>query len=287
MKNRIMQLRTLIAQLRPRHLNVAACVAFNRTRPIHSNWGDELNYYFLPRLFRRTVCISDYSWLCRFRLQRQHLIIGSTIGLKCTRNTVIWGAGVLSGDSPLPEAPAEVLAVRGPRTRSYLLSKGVDCPAVYGDPALLLPMVYRPANILRKHTLGIIPHYQDMNSDVLRRYEMFHPDCTIINLRHYKRWTDVIDAICSCEAIISSSLHGLIAAAAYGIPHVWAVISPGSTIGGEFKFRDFFESVGQAHVDCHPLQRAESELSDWTPLNWDAAPLLQSAPYPISPCPVN
>lgn len=287
MKNRILQLRTLISQLLPRHLNVAACVAFNRTRIIHSNWGDELNYHFLSLLFRRKICVSDYSWLCRFGIQRQHLIIGSTIGLKCTRNTTIWGAGVLSADSPLPEPPGKVLAVRGPRTRQFLLSKGVDCPAVYGDPALLLPMVYRPANIRRKHALGIIPHYHDLNSAELRRYEIFHPGCTVINLRHYKRWTDVIEDICSCEAVISSSLHGLIAAAAYGIPHVWSAISPGSTIGGEFKFRDFFESVGQAHVECHPLHRAESALSDWRPMQWDSAPLLQSAPFPISPCPAN
>lgn len=287
MKNRIMQLHTLVSQLLPRHLNAAACVAFNRTRPIHANWGDELNYYFLPRLFRRRICIADYSWLCRFGLQREYLIIGSTIGLKCTRRTTIWGAGVLSADAELPEAPEKVLAVRGPRTRQYLLSKGVDCPEVYGDPAMLLPLVYRPRIISKKRTLGIIPHYNDLHSDVLRRYEMFHPGCTVINLRHYERWTDVIDSICSCEAVITSSLHGLIAAVTYGIPHVWAHISPGSIIGGEFKFRDFLESIGQGNTECHSLERAESALTDWKPLQWSAAPLIRSAPFPIMPCHAN
>lgn len=287
MKNRIMQFRTLLSQLMPQHLNAAACVSFNRTRPIHANWGDELNYYFLPYLFRRRVCVADYSWLCRFGIQRQHLMIGSTIGLKCTRRTVIWGAGVLSDHSPLPAEPEQVLAVRGPLTRRFLLSKGVDCPAVYGDPALLLPLVYRPRIIGKKYTLGIIPHYNDIQSHALRRYEIFHPGCRIINLRHYKHWTEVIDAVCSCDAVLSSSLHGLITASAYGIPCVWTVMNPGSTLGGEFKFRDFFESIGQSYRECYPLQRAETALTEPHELRWDAAPLIHSAPFPISPCPVN
>ncbi len=284
MKNRIMQLRTLVTQLMPGHLNLAACVTFNRTRTIHSNWGDELNYYFLPRLFRRRVCVADYSWLCRFGLQRQYLMIGSTIGLKCTRRTTVWGAGVLSGDSPLPEPPEKVLAVRGPRTRRFLLSKGVDCPAVYGDPALLLPLVYRPRLIGKRYALGIIPHYNDLHSHALRRYEIFHPGCRIINLRHYEHWTEVIDAVCSCDAVLSSSLHGLIAATAYGIPCVWTSISPGSTLGGEFKFRDFFESIGQDNRECIPLHRAEATVPAPDSLRWDASPLIHSAPFPISPC---
>ncbi len=287
MKNRIMQLRTLITQLMPGHLNVAACVSFNRTRLIHSNWGDELNFYFLSRLFRRRVCAADYSWLCRFGLQQQYLMIGSTIGLKCTRRTTVWGAGVLSADSPLPEPPEQVLAVRGPRTRRFLLSKGVDCPAVYGDPALLLPLVYRPHVIGKKYALGIIPHYSDLPSHALRRYEIFHPGCRIINLRHYKHWTEVIDAVCACDAVLSSSLHGLITATAYGVPCVWVGISHGSILGGEFKFRDFFESIGQDNRECIPLHRAEAALTAPHEQHWDAAPLIHSAPFPISPCPEN
>lgn len=284
MKNRLMQLQTLAAQCCTPHLNTAACVTFNRTRLNHSNWGDELNYYFLSRLFRRKVCIADYSWLCRFGMQRSFLIIGSTISLKCTSRTTIWGAGFISDSAGLPAAPEKVLAVRGPHTRARLLALGIECPAVYGDPALLLPLVYRPKGVRKTARIGLIPHYTDEKSADVQRYLLFHPHTKLIRLNHYQCWTDVIDDICSCDAIISTSLHGLIAAEAYGIPNARAVISGNRIIGGDFKFRDFFDSIGRSSAEPVPLCRAEAALALWTPGQWDAAALIHSAPFPIYSC---
>ena len=61
-------------------------------------------------------------------------------------------------------------------------------------------------------------------------------------MSNYLKWTDVIDQICGCDIIASSSLHGLIVAVAYGIPFVWTESK--HLIGGHFKFHDFFQSLG-------------------------------------------
>lgn len=287
MKNRSIQLRTLAGQLLPRHLNVAACITYRHTRILRSNWGDELNYFFLSQLFNRRVCVVDYSWLCRFGLQPHYLMIGSIISLKCTTKSIVWGAGVLADDAPLPAAPARVLAVRGPRTRRYLLRHGINCPGVYGDPALLLPLVYRPHIISKKYPLGVIPHYSELDSPSLHRFLRRHPEARLISLRHYQKWTDIIDAVCSCEAVLSSSLHGIIAAEAYGIPNAWIQLSDGNIIGGEFKYRDFYEAVGKHHLRPVAPEQAETALNQWSPIRWDPTELINSAPFPISPCRVN
>src|SRR5699024_2844099 len=45
---------------------------------------------------------------------------------------------------------------------------------------------------------------------------------------------DTLDAITSCEVIVSTSLHGLILADAYGIPNAWLIADTG--YGKEHKF---------------------------------------------------
>jgi hypothetical protein len=51
----------------------------------------------------------------------------------------------------------------------------------------------------------------------------------------------VVREIAACAAVLTTSLHGLIVADAYGIPAVWSTLAP-DLIGGTFKFHDY-ESV--------------------------------------------
>lgn len=52
----------------------------------------------------------------------------------------------------------DVRAVRGPETRRILLKMGYNCPEVYGDPAILLPLFY-VNNIDNSYDYTLVPHY--------------------------------------------------------------------------------------------------------------------------------
>jgi len=174
----------------------------------------------------------------------KHIVVGSIIHYADDKSTV-WGAGLIS-EKHKPKGNPLIRAVRGPLTRSRLISMGMMCPEIYGDPALLYPRYYKP-EIEKKHEIGIIPHYKDKNDPwVLKQ------DAKIIDIQG--DINKVVDEVCSCKTIISSSLHGVIMADAYGIPGYWVKISD-KLVGGNFKFKDYFASVKR---DPNPIIVSEN-----------------------------
>lgn len=137
----------------------------------------------------------------------------------------VWGTGCIR-DKVLEKPGVNFLAVRGRLTRERIV--GSPVPEVYGDPALLLPLIYDPV-VEVKHDVGVVPHYIDKD---VKDIHQGH----VIDIQ--ADWQTVVREIKSCRSIISSSLHGLIIAEAYGIPVTWVKYSD-NVIGGEFKFRDY------------------------------------------------
>jgi pyruvyltransferase len=101
-------------------------------------------------------------------------------------------------------------------------------------------MFYKPSK-KKKYKLGIIPHYVDKENVFFNKLKN-NPDILIIDIEGGIK--KVVDEICSCELIASSSLHGIIVADAYGIPSTWIKFSD-NVMGSGFKFRDYFASVGR------------------------------------------
>ena len=249
----------------------------------HYNYGDDLNYYILSTLSKKKI----YNNRVLFNRKATNIMcIGSIVEEHSTPGTIIWGAGAMyGGNHQMRHKPKKVLAVRGPLTRNYLLSQGIDCPKVYGDPALLLPYIYRP-KCTKKFKLGIIPHYVDFNDKRLKEFIANNHGTTVISLIEYKHWQDVIDRINECEYIISSSLHGLIIADAYAIPNAWIKLSD-KIAGGDFKYRDYFGSVNrefrEPHLFCKKtdIEIVINWVSDWQPIQYDPTSLLNSCPFEI------
>lgn len=124
---------------------INACVYYEDGHVKHENWGDDINYFFLKEISKKHVeMFAQFSLSFRLNL-KNYLVIGSTIDMLCRKNTEVWGAGIIDSTKPLRCKPKKVYAVRGPLTRTALLEQGIDCPKVYGDPALLVSKYYQPS----------------------------------------------------------------------------------------------------------------------------------------------
>ncbi|ACV27955.1 polysaccharide pyruvyl transferase family protein [Kangiella koreensis] len=197
------------------------------------NWGDTINLYLLEKISGKKPVIAPPS--------QQHILAVGSILRIANHNSIVWGSGFISKKGNIKYKPLKICAVRGPLTRSLLLKKGIETPEVYGDPALLMPRFYHP-NVAKKYSLGVIPHYRDIEHPVVKQLEQ--QGARILDIK--KNAEDFVDDLLECEHTISSSLHGLIASDSYGIPNQWVTLKNELT-GGSFKFQDYYQSIAQRH----------------------------------------
>jgi pyruvyltransferase len=206
------------------------------------NFGDSINPILIQLLTGKKAV-----WVNPLYYSRKHVLAVGSILSTANSHSVVWGSGFLSEEDKCVQRSTEVRAVRGPESRQKLLEGGVECPEVFGDPALLLPKVYSP-NIEKENRLGVVVHYADANNSWLEGIQK-EQGVKVLNIQEPDPLR-FIDDVLSCERIASSSLHGIILADAYGIPSTWIKLSEGVK-GGGFKFLDYFTSVGRQ--DREPL----------------------------------
>jgi len=241
-----------------------------------ANFGDILNYSLISMISNKKV-INIRS---KYFFSSHYLVIGSILDAS-TNKSIVWGSGYISADKRYDAKFEEIFAVRGRLTRDIINSLGDFCPEVYGDPALLLPLFYKPI-IVKKYKIGIIPHYVDTESHSFIKFVENNKDIKVINLINPNA-LEVVDQILECDFILSSSLHGLIVSDAYNIPNQWIKISENIT-GGEFKYFDYFSSVGK--TDSMPIQLKDiGNIKDYVenirynPIKFDSEKLLLACPF--------
>lgn len=150
---------------------------------------------------------------------------------------VVWGSGVIAATDRFA-APLRTHAVRGPLTRARMRALGYPCPAVYGDPGLLLPRVHRPRHGTR-FRLGLIPHFAELAAVAARPL----PDGWVL-IDVTRPVEEVADAIAACDRTVSSSLHGIVVSHAYGVP--CARIAADVPLHGDgTKFLDHYAALGR------------------------------------------
>ena len=223
------------------------------------NWGDALNYFLVKILTgKKPIIVNPHTM--NIGNKPIYSAIGSVLEsankYNCRNNNlVVWGTGFSSDQARLVVQPKKIVAVRGPLTRDILLKQGYEVPEIFGDPALLFPRIYKPDKSI-KYKIGIIPHFTDRNNDKLKNF-IDDPNVIIIDI--LSGINSVVDQICCCQRIVSSSLHGIIAADSYGIPSKWIRFDDGEY--NKFKYLDYFNSVNRNENEPY-IVRGKTTLDD-------------------------
>ena len=186
------------------------------------NFGDVMTSYIIERL---TGEVPEYS------NEDSHVLMCGSVLDQSDENSIVLGAGFMRHDNDFAGA-ADIPLVRGLLSLYKLQRMGYASNAMVGDPALIMPMLYKP-NMRKRHRVGLVPNYIDYDLSVNEYSRDF--DSIIDVTQPIER---VIDSISECKLIVSSSLHGIIIAHAYGIPAAWVQLSD-NVAGDGFKYRDY------------------------------------------------
>lgn len=157
---------------------------------------------------------------------------------------VIAGSGFLHETSFSKYKEYQVLAVRGPLTLKHIVFPyGKKKPnVVLGDMGLLADELVGEQE--KQYDLGLVPHWSDKALEQNPIFKKYNPLIIRVDDDPLK----VISQIGKCKKIVSSSLHGIILADAYGIPRRIEispeVLAKPKQEGGLFKWHDYSLSIG-------------------------------------------
>lgn len=205
--------------------------SFKKEGTKYYNVGDYLSKIVFEMLMRhfgitsywtgKTKCVAHIGSIIQF------------LGQDC----VIYGSGFLfkwaMPQFARKKLKLDIRAVRGPLTRKVLIELGYSVPEIYGDPAILLPLFYHP-EIKKDKEFIVIPHESHYKEYINKPYPVVS---TLTN-----DWQSFINNILSAKLVISSSLHGIIIAEAYGIP---AIFLDETENPDQLKYDDYYSSTNR------------------------------------------
>lgn len=226
------------------------------------NFGDDLSHVIVEKILGRPVKVRSLN------IDKKILLAAGSILHYARSGDVIWGSGFR--ENPMNEnrfTHLDVRAVRGPKTREFLLQKGVNCPKVYGDPAILMKYLFpeykRQAPIydyIIIPNIGEIPCFKTYKNVVLPTLP----------------WREIAKKMMQSKLVISSSLHGIIMAESYGIPTRLLKVT---WIESLLKYEDYYESTGRKDFKYATSVQEAIQMGGEKPGHIDINPLLNAFPW--------
>jgi pyruvyltransferase len=237
------------------------------------NFGDFISWKLVER-----IVDSPIQAIRKKRIFEKKLLAIGSILYFATDGDLVWGSGI-NGKTLFKEqyifSHLDVRAVRGPKTRKFLMENfSINCPEVYGDPALLFPYFFPEFKKKKdpKYEYIIIPHY----SEIIQ----FPKNDSETVVYPIDPWNEVIEKILDSKFVISSSLHGVILAEAYGIPARYLRVSENESL---FKYEDYYEGTGRPYFRYAKTVEEALLMGGEPPFRCDLEKLYTAFPFEYWP----
>jgi len=175
------------------------------------NFGDDLNQWLWPKVFH------GYPW--PNEESTAFVGIGTILKLPAPTSSkkIVFGSGIWLPDQvPTIDETWDVRFLRGPVSQRYVADGSLP---FISDAAMAVALVKLPS-VERRPTIGFMPHY--VTSQVVDCERL----CELARLQYIDpQWPTqkTIDALRSCDRVITEAMHGAIVADAFRVP--WCRIS--------------------------------------------------------------
>lgn len=137
-----------------------------------------------------------------------------------------------------------------------------------GDPALLFGVLFPEFVPDPKRDYVVIPHASETG--------LFRTDPNFVSPK--EPWQAVVQKIVESKFVISSSLHGIIIAEAYGIPARMLLVTNKAQF---FKYQDYYHGTGRPDFKYAASIKEALEMGGEPPPKCDLEKLLNSFPYDL------
>jgi pyruvyltransferase len=189
---------------------------------------------------------------------------------------VVWGSGINGKHASRRSfrfSSLDIRAVRGPLTGRYFVEQlNIACPEIYGDPALLLPRFFPEFRRAPVADYVVVLHYLDKDRFPKDRPpEVVYAD---------DPWETVMERITGSRLVISSALHGLVVAEAYGIPARMLRLSEKEPL---FKYDDYYRGTGREETRYANSIEEALAMGGEKPYQCDIEALFRAFPFEFWP----
>lgn len=251
---------------------VAELPVYYWQQPQFVNFGDYISIKLVERIVGEPVRLYKKSYP-----EKKLLAVGSIIYF-ANNDDVIWGTGT-NGKYPYKESynftQLDVRAVRGPKTRQFLNDNwNLNCKEIYGDPALLFPFFFPEfvKSTQPSQRYIVIPHYSER--------KMFPKENNPHIVYPTDPWDEVIHKIIDSEFVISSSLHGIIIAEAYGIPARFLRVTETEPL---LKYEDYYLGTNRPNFQYATSVEEALKMGGEPPFSCDLEQLYNAFPFDYWP----
>lgn len=248
----------------------AALPLYYWRQPHLVNFGDYLSLKLVERIVNQDVEVYKKTM---FGHKKKLLAVGSILYF-ANQDDILWGSGTngkMPNKSDYNFETLDVRTVRGPLTRKFLMDNwGINCPEIYGDPALLMPYLFPELKTKEnpKYDYIVIPHFSENKLFPKNdQYEVVYATDEIFS---------VIDKILDSRFVISSSLHGLIVAEAYGIPARYLRVTENEPL---LKYCDYYQGTNRPNFQIASSIEEALLLGGEPPFECDLEKLYFSFPF--------